>query len=80
MTNGEGSKLREWLIIAGLLVSLGFSVFASARDTPTRSEMENKDSQLELRIGARVDKVDRRLENIEAKQDQMLLILSGMPR
>ena len=63
----EGRNIaREWLIIIGLAVSVGLSVFASAKDTPTRTEMEAKDTAIEARVDRQYADLTRRLERIEA--------------
>ena len=46
MANGNGNGLKSWLVVAGLILSLGLSVFASSKDTPTRAEMEQKRKDL----------------------------------
>jgi hypothetical protein len=66
MTPESRNNAREWLIIIGLAVSVGLSVFASAKDTPTRTEMESKDAAIEVRVDRQYTDMIRRLERIEA--------------
>lgn len=57
--NGNWKYIAPW-IIAGL--SVGLSMFASVKDTPTRAEVESKDRDVEYRINSRLDRIEAKLD------------------
>ena len=63
-SNGQRSVIVTWIPFGAVILTILFAMFASSKDTPSRDEMKSEDVRLEMRITARMDRIDAKLDRV----------------